>query len=357
MDIGIIGVPFSGKTTIFESITRGAQSGRGTNIGTARVPDQRLTKLAEIFRPKSVVEAEISFVDIPSEHSTESMFTGKALGVLQKMDALLLIVRAFKNESVPHTEGSVDFIRDLERVQFDLSFADITLVDKRIERMKSGLKPLKAPERAEVMKRIDILKSIQDNLEKGEALRGQELSSEAIRAISDTFLLSRLPLIAVANIGEDSLERTEEVERRLAEVLIGGSTAGAAICGQMEKELADIEADEEAEMRRELGLSNETGLDKVIATTYEALGLISFITTGEDEVRAWTITKGDTAPKAAGKVHSDIERGFIRAEVISYDDFIQAGNMAEARKQGTLRREGRDYIIQDGDIVNFLFSV
>ncbi len=364
MRIGIIGLPGSGKTTVFNALTRGtAESGsfggnRSANIGVAHVPDQRLDELTGIFNPKRTVPAEVTYVDLPGSHSADSadLFSGEALGHLQKVDALLHVVRAFDNPAVPHALGTIDHRRDIEKVNFDILFADISLLERRIERIKDSMKGLKSQERVKAEKNIEVLQALQLEMEEGTAARDKEYTEEQIQAISDTFLLSRLPLLVALNVSESDLGRSGELEKELDELLAGHKSGGAALCGLLEEELAQMSPEEEAEMRSGLE-AGESGLNRMIRLSYQVLGLISFLTVGEDEVRAWTIERDTPAPAAAGAVHSDIERGFIRAETVSYDDFIAAGSMAQARTNGALRQEGREYVVQDGDIVNFLFSV
>lgn len=364
MRIGIIGLPGSGKTTVFNALTRGtAQSGsfggnRSANIGVAHVPDERLDRLTEIFNPKRTVPAEVTYVDLPGARSADSadLFSGEALGHLQRVDALLHVVRAFDNPAVAHALGTVDHRRDIEKVNFDVLFADISLLERRIERVKESMKGMKAQERVQAEKNIVVLQALQAEMEDGTAARDRDFSEEEVAAISDTFLLSRLPLLVALNVGEGDLSRSDELDAELAGLLPGKKSGGAVLCGRLEEELAQMSPEEEAEMRSGLD-AGESGLERMIRLSYGVLGLISFLTVGEDEVRAWTIEVDTPAPQAAGTVHSDIERGFIRAETVGYDDFIEAGSLAKARTNGALRQEGREYVVQDGDIVNFLFSV
>lgn len=361
MKIGIIGLPASGKTTIFNSLTRGKAdvggfgAARSANVGVAHVPDERVDILTKMFNSKKTIYAEVTYVDLPGSSSGD-MFEGEAMAHLQQVDAILHVARAFEDGSVPHLEGSVDANRDIEKVAFDIMFADIALLERRIERITASLKTLKVAERNEAEKNIETLKQIQSDLENGVAIRDRDLEASEVKAISDTFLLSSLPLLVALNIGEDDVANTAELEKGLGELLSGRSTGGAAICGSLEAELVGMSEEEEAEMRAGLD-AGEPGLSRMIKLSYQVLGLNSFLTVGEDETRAWTINIGALAPKAAGVIHSDIERGFIRAETVDYDDFIECGTMAEARNRGLFRQEGRDYVVQDGDIVNFLFSV
>ncbi|NQW21724.1 MAG: redox-regulated ATPase YchF [Chloroflexi bacterium] len=361
MKIGILGLPSSGKTTIFNSLTRGKAdiggfgASRSTNVGVAHVPDERVDILSKMFKSKKTIYAEVSYVDLPGSSSGD-LFEGEAMGHLQQVDAILHVARAFEDESVPHLEGTVDYKRDIEKVAFDILFADIALIERRIERLTGSLKGLKAVDREEAVKNIEILKRLQGDLENGIPFRDRDLDPSELRAISDTFTLSSLPLLVALNIGEDDISNTAELEEELAMLLKGKSTGGAAICGILEAELVGMPTEEEAEMRAGLD-AGEPGLSRMIKLSYKVLGLNSFLTVGEDETRAWTIKIGALAQKAAGVIHSDIERGFIRAETVAYDHFIECGSMAEARNRGQFRQEGRGYVVQDGDILNFLFSV
>jgi GTP-binding protein YchF len=361
MKIGILGLPASGKTTIFNSLTRGkADIGgfgatRSANVGVAHVPDERVDVLTKMFKSKKTIYAEVTYVDLPGSASGE-LFEGEAMAQLQQVDAILHVARAFEDGSVPHLEGSVDYKRDIEKVAFDIMFADIALLERRIERITGSLKTMKVAERDDAEKNIETLKRLQSDLENGIAIRDRDLEASEIKAISDTFLLSSLPLLIALNIGEDDVANTAALEEEIGELLSGRSTGGAAICGALEAELVGMSEEEEAEMRAGLD-AGEPGLSRMIKLSYQVLGLNSFLTVGEDETRAWTINIGAIAPKAAGVIHSDIERGFIRAETVGYDDFIECGTMAEARNRGLFRQEGREYVVQDGDIVNFLFSV
>jgi len=364
MRIGIIGLPQSGKTTVFNALTRGhAEVGafggeRTANIRTARVPDERVEKLGEMYRQERLVHAEVGYVDLPGPPPGREtdLFTGEAVNQLQQTDALLVVVRAFADDAVPHPLGSVDHRRDMEKVAFDLLFADIAIIDRRIERMREGMKAARASDRDAEERAIAALGKLQKGLEAGVPVRAAGLDDAARRALSGMSLLSSRPLLAALNIGEDELPRAAALEAEAAPALPGPGTGVAAICGKLEMELAGLDEAEEAELRAGLE-AGESGLNRMIRLSYEVLGLISFLTVGQDEVRAWTVASGTPAVSAAGRVHSDIERGFIRAEVVSYDDLVRSGGWPEARRAGVLRQEGRDYVVQDGDVIDFLFSV
>jgi GTP-binding protein YchF len=364
MQIAIIGLPSSGKTTIFNALTGSAipvgqyEAKPESNIGVAHVPDDRVDKLTKLYKPKRTIFAEVTYIDIPGQSSVQQdqgMFNGAAMGQLQKVDALLHVVRAFEDDSVVHSRDSVDWRRDAKDVEFDIMFSDIALIDRRIEKL-SDVKNMKAVDRDAQFKLIEELKLVQTQLEDGVPVRSQELTDGQQRGLQDQFLVSSLPYLVAVNISEDAIPDAESVESELAEMLTGDLTGGAAICGRLEMELSEMDDAEEAEFRSSLG-AGEPGLHRILRLCYESLGLMSFLTVGEDEVRAWTIVEGMPAANAAGVVHSDIERGFIRAEIVSYDDLMEQGTVSNARNVGKLRSEGREYVMQNGDVVNFLFSV
>ncbi len=365
MQIAITGLPRSGKTTLFNALTGssvavGDYAGRTSpNIAVARVPDARLDRLAEMFEPRPPVYAEVTYVDLPGPAPgapEESLFSGEALNLVQQADAVLHVVRAFDDDAVPHPKGGVDWRRDVRDVGFDLLFADIALIDRRIERVEAETKGLRASEREARVRDIEALKRVQQGLEAGKPLRDLSLNETDNRVLQDTFLVSALPYLVALNVAEADLAETGRMERELAEEVAGPRTGSAVICAGLEGELGQMEAGEEAEFRVSLG-AGEPGRDRMIALSYRVLGLISFLTIGDREVRAWSVPEDTPAAQAAGTIHSDMERGFIRAEVIGFDDLVQAGGMQEARNSGLLRTEGRDYAVRDGDVVKILFSV
>jgi GTP-binding protein YchF len=312
-----------------------------------------------MFKPERVVPAEITYVDTagpPPGQEAAPLFSGEAVTLLQKADAILHVVRDFDNPAVPHPKGSVEPWRDLDTVGFDLLFADIALIDKRIQRITEGLRGAKAADRDASLRDVEVLKAIQAGLESGTPMRARSLTEPERRALRDTFLVSTLPYLVALNVDEADLPRTCELESELARRVTGPGTGTAVIAGKLEMELGQMSEAEEAEFRASLA-AGEPGLQRIIRMCYRSADLISFLTVGPDEVRAWTITDGMPAQKAAGRVHSDIERGFIRAEVVAYDDLVSAGGLVEAKKAGVLRSEGRDYVVRDGDVINFLFSV
>jgi len=363
MKIGITGLNGAGKTAIFNLLTRRDGATARTqndkskiNLGSVKAPDERLQKLAAIYKPRKVSPTEFSCAVLPPSPKNDELFSGQALQFIQKMDALMTVVQAFEDPLAPHPLGSVDPARDIKKMAFDINFQDINALDKRIGALKAGAKSLSAAARLETDKNIARLQQMQSELENGVPLRQQTLSESDLAPLNDIFMVSRLPLMVVVNIGDDRLPERAQIEAEFAKLVGGRDTGVAALSAKLEAELAEMDAAEQAEFRTVMG-ADVAALDHMLKLAYETIGLISFLTVGPDEVRAWAVKRGATAVSAARAIHSDIARGFIRAEVVAYDDFIGGGDMATARKRGALRREGRDYIVKDGDIINFLFSV
>ena len=365
MRIGIIGLPASGKTTLFNALTRGRAAtgfaaGRGANIGVAHVPDSRLDALTELYKPERTVPAEVTYVDFPGPSEYDGpkggMFAGEALTQLQTVDAVLVVVRGFEDASVPHVKGGIHWRRDVDYIAFDLLFADIALLDRRIERLTKDIKGASQADRARINNDIESLRQLQAELEEGTPLRARKFTDQERGAVRDTFLLSALPFLVAVNIGESDIPNSDQITSEASKAVGGQKSGAVAVCASLEAELAGMDADEEADFRESME-AGESGLSRIINLSYDVLGLISFLTVGEDEVRAWTVERDTPAAVAAGRIHSDIERGFIRGEVVAYDDLLECGSQSEARKRGLLRSEGREYLMQDGDTVNFLFSV
>ena len=362
MRVAIIGLPQSGKTTIFNALTRGkAQVAAysptlAPNIGVARVSDSRLSVLEGIFQPKKTVPAEVSYIDIAGSIKGfgKEGAGGEFLNYLTTADALLQVVRAFEDDKVPHPEGSLDPKRDIAALDLELAISDLAIMERRLEKLETGLKAAKAAERESQLKEQLLLQRIRTGLEKDTPIRIQGLAKEELKMLANYQFLTAKPMLVVLNIGEEQIPKTYQLEAEVSSLY--PQFAAVALCGKLEMELAQLSDAEAREFREAMGLS-KPALDRVIDLSYSLLALVSFFTTVSSELKAWTIPSGTPAPKAAGKIHSDMERGFIRAEVVNYRDLEDCGNIAEARKRGLLRTEGKNYIIQDGDVVTFLFNV
>ncbi len=364
--VGIIGLAKSGKTVIFNALTRGKADTAGhapesltQHIGVTKIPDPRLNVLAEMLHPRKIVPVEARYIDVGASLKglvKDKGIGGELLNQLCNVDALINVVRAFTDESIPHTEGSLDIKRDITTLDLELAFSDLAIIEKRLERLETSLKGAKAPERQAILKEQEILIKFKAELEKDIPVRELTMSPGETRIIANFQLLTAKPLLIIVNIGEEQLAQAESLETELNTTYSREKRRIIALCGKLEMELAQLDESAAQEFRAEFGLK-ESGLERTIKLSYELLGLISFFTTASSEVKAWSIQSGTTALKAAGKIHSDMERGFIRAEVISCDDLVECGSLSEARKKGRLRLEGKDYLVQDGDVITFLFNV
>lgn len=368
MTTAILGYASSGKTTVFNALTRsdaatgGYGASKSVNIGIGSKPDARLDLLETKFSARRKVRADMEFWDLPTDYSATEVFARETVNDLQRAKCILLVVRAFDDPAVPHPAGSVDWLRDLQQLHFDLVFADIELVARRMERIELGIKALKATDRDAAVRNIEALRQVQIRLEDGVPLGALDLSDAESRALSGVFTLSTLPIVVAVNIAESEIGSTttqsvtEAAMSALGESAAGSEIAFVAICGTVEEELRQMDDTEARDMRESL-YGGVDASEELMTACLAAQNVDTFYTASDKEVRAWHFPRGATASASAGVVHSDMERGFIRAEVVGFDAFAECGSMESAKKAGTLRQEGRDYIFQDGDIAHFLFSV
>ena len=361
---GIIGLAKSGRTTIFNALTHGhagtgSYSREAAHLGIARVPEPRLDMLADVLHPEKIVPAEVRYLDIGASVKSlakDTAISGEQLSQLSSTDALINVVRAFGDESIPHPQGSIDAERDIAAMDLELIFSDLAIIERRFNRIGASLKGAKQTERQGLLHEKELLMKIKDDLEKDIPVREQSLTESEARVISGFQFLSSKPLLIVVNIGEEQLPTASAMEAELKPRHERAKCRLITLCGKLEMELTQLDDEEANIFRAEFSLT-EAGLDRTIRLSYELLGFITFFTTVSNEVRAWSIPSGTTAVKAAGKIHSDMERGFIRAEVISCDDLFKSGSLAEARRHGLLRLEGKNHPVQDGDVITFLFNV
>ena len=364
MKLGIVGLPNVGKSTLFNAITSaGAQSANypfctiEPNVGMVSVPDERLDKLAEMYEPDKFTPATIEFVDIAGLVKGASKGEGlgnKFLSHIREVDAIVHVVRCFDDTNIVHVDGSVDPARDIETINLELIFADMEMVEHRIDRVSKLMKGDKS-----LAAEVDFLKRLYNHLESGNPARSMEKSGEEAAMLKEVSLLSSKPVIYACNMSEEDFSGgvdSNEYYKKVSEIAAAEHSDTLPICAELEAQISELSEEEKGLFLSELGLS-ESGLERLIKKCYSLLGLISYLTAGKPEVRAWTIKNGTKAPQAAGKIHTDFERGFIRAEVVSFKDLIECGSMTAAKEKGLVRSEGKEYVMQDGDVVLFRFNV
>jgi GTP-binding protein YchF len=366
VQIAVVGLAGSGKTTVFNTLTRGhaetgGYGGMTLNVGVVKVPDDRLARLAEIFKPKKIVQADVTYVDLPAPPPSSEGRVGTEelpadhLARLRDSDALLQVVRAFEDPSNPHPAGSVDPARDLEQLDLEFTLADLAMAERRLERLKGSGRHGTPAEREAAEREEVVLRGIHEGLQAGKPIRDLGLDDDASKAIRGFRFLTEKPVLVLLNVGEGDLAGERALIERVAAGYGHRHAMIDALSAKIEMELGELEPDEAGAFMEELGIT-ESSLDRVIALSYRLLGLVSFLTAGPDEVRAWPIADGATAVDAAGAIHTDLAKGFIRAETVAYDDLVRLGSMAEAKKAGRLRSEGKTYRVQDGDVLEILFS-
>ncbi len=366
MQVAIVGLARSGKTTVFNTLTRGSAETGGfggltVHTGVVKVPDERLTRLTEAFRPKREVPADVTYVDLPApamavEGAPHADIPADQLARLRNADALLHVVRAFRGDSVPHPLLSIDPRRDLEQLELEFTLADLGVVEKRVEKLRTSGRHGTPAEREANDRELEVLERILPALMEGRPIRDLELSTDEELRIRGFRFLTEKPVLVLLNIDESDLGRAQDLVADLRAGIAHVRTEVEPLSARIEMEIGQLDDDEARVFREDLGLVGSS-LERVIRASYALLGLVSFFTAGPDETRAWTIRRGATAVDAAGAIHSDLARGFIRAEVIGWQELLELGSIAEAKRHGRVRSEGRTYPVQDGDVIEILFNV
>ena len=360
MKLGVVGLPNVGKSTLFKITKAGAQAANypfctiEPNVGVVAVPDERLTKLAELFNSKKITPTTLEFVDIAGLVKGASKGEGlgnKFLSHIREVDAIVHTVRCFDDENITHVDGSVNPLRDIETINLELIFSDMEMIERRLQKARVAVKGDK-----KYQEEIDFLEKLYKFLEEGKPARNYPATDEEKEILKTLFLLTSKPVIYAANVSEDDVATENDYVKQVKEYAKAEGSEVIVLCAKLEEELADMSDDEKAIFFAELGI-DKSGLDKLVTACYKLLNLISYLTAGEKETRAWTIVKGTKAPQAAGKIHSDFERGFIRAEVVDYQTLLDCKGYAGAKEKGKIRSEGKDYVMQDNDVVTFRFNV